>query len=111
MKYLNNLKSKWSISSNFQLGVIFFVFAITGSISLKVTLPLLSFLKISKETFSEIFIGDILYWILRILIIFPIYQILLIIFGIIFFQFKFFWEFEKKILSRIGFKKFFIKDK
>jgi hypothetical protein len=33
--------------------------------------------------------------------------VLLILFGTIFFQFPFFWEFEKKILRRMGFKRFF----
>jgi hypothetical protein len=31
----------------------------------------------------------------------------LIIIGALFFQFSFFWNFEKKILKRIGFKRFF----
>ncbi|MEC7619844.1 MAG: DUF6787 family protein, partial [Bacteroidota bacterium] len=48
---------------------------------------------------------------LRILIIFPIYQILLILVAIVFFQFKFFWEFEKKILKRMGLKFLFKKNK
>jgi hypothetical protein len=35
-------------------------------------------------------------------LIFPIYQVLLVFFGFIFGQFKFFWNFEKKMLSRMG---------
>jgi hypothetical protein len=46
---------------------------------------------------------------LRILIIFPIYQLLLIVVATVFFQFKFFWEFEKKILKRVGLKFLFEK--
>jgi len=41
------------------------------------------------------------------MVVFPAYQLLLLCFGTIFFQFKFFWEFEKKILKRMGFKRFF----
>jgi len=37
--------------------------------------------------------GKLIYTLLRILIIFPIYQILLILVATVFFQFKFFWEF------------------
>jgi hypothetical protein len=33
--------------------------------------------------------------------------VLLVLFGALFFQFSFFWEFEKKILRRMGFKRFF----
>ena len=51
--------------------------------------------------------NSFLFWTLRILIIFPVYQLLLIIFGWLFGQFHFFWAFEKKMLSRMGFKRFF----
>jgi hypothetical protein len=98
------LKQKWGVSSNFQLFIIFVVFGITGSASVQLGKPFLNLLNISPELFSSLPFGNILYFILRLIIIFPIYQILLIFFGAIFFQFKFFWEFEKKILRRLGFK-------
>ena len=47
-------------------------------------------------------VDPIVYWPLRIALIFPIYQITLPITGFLFGQFKFFWNFEKKFLSRIG---------
>ncbi|RZL40902.1 MAG: diacylglyceryl transferase, partial [Pedobacter sp.] len=43
-----------------------------------------------------------LYYPLYIILIFPIYQVLLVSFGSIFGQFKFFWEFEKKMLRSMG---------
>jgi hypothetical protein len=107
--YFNRLKKKWNITSNLQLVVIFIVFGLTGSVSVKFTDPLLDFFKIYPDTFKSILGGVILYWIIRILIVFPIYQILLLIFGALFFQFRFFWEFEKKILRRMGFKNLFKK--
>jgi hypothetical protein len=39
--------------------------------------------------------------VLRLLLIFPIYQILLVFVGFIFGQFSFFWNFEKKMLERL----------
>ncbi|MGA0212453.1 MAG: DUF6787 family protein [Flavobacteriaceae bacterium] len=48
-----------------------------------------------------------MYWILRILIIFPVYQVLLLGIGTIFFQFRFFWAFEKKIMNRLMGKRYF----
>ena len=99
--FVNKLKSKWNIESNLQLFVILVVFAITGSLSLVVAKPLLSVLNISSETLNP--------WVyspLRILIIFPVYQILILIIGTLFGQFKFFWNFEKKMLARMGFKRF-----
>ncbi len=98
---MNRLKEKWHITSNFQLLIIFVVFGITGSLTLLITNPLLSTLGI-EETSLSLWI----FWPVRILIIFPTYQILILIIGSLFGQFKFFWNFEKKILSRLGFKQF-----
>ena len=98
---MRKLKQKWNIKSNFQLFVIFFVFAITGTLALWVAKPLLSLLNIEQELLPAWF-----FWPLRIFVIFPIYQILIVFIGALFGQFKFFWEFEKKILLRLGFKKF-----
>ena len=50
--------------------------------------------------------GRWIFWPLRIFIIFPIYQVLIVIIGAMFGQFNFFWTLEKKMLSRLGFKKF-----
>ena len=72
--------------------------------------PLLDMLNIYPEAFESIWGGNFLYWIIRILIVFPAYQVLLLFFGAVFFQFRFFWNFEKKILKRIGFKSFFKDD-
>jgi len=98
---MRKLKKKWNINSNFQLFVIFFVFAITGTLSLWVAKPLLSLLNIKQEV-----LPNWVFWPLRIFVIFPIYQVLIVLIGALFGQFKFFWEFEKKILLRLGFKKF-----
>jgi len=103
----NKLKKKWGVKSNFQLVLIFIIFGITGSASVKLGSPFLSFFNINKEIFLNIYLGEYLYTILRIIIIFPLYQVLLLIFSAVFFQFKFFWNIEKKILKKIGFKRFF----
>jgi hypothetical protein len=105
--YLNRLKEKWGITSSFQLVVIFIVFGLTGSFSVRLGKPILDFVALKPENFESLFMGEVLYWVLRLLIIFPVYQILLLIFGALFLQFRFFWNFEKKILKRIGFKRFF----
>ena len=92
---LNSLKTKWKIESKFQFLIIMLVFSITGSLTLYIVDPLLLFLNISDDNFS-----NFQYWFLRIFIVFPTYQVLLIIIGSIFGQFSFFWNFEKKMLSR-----------
>ena len=106
---IKRLKKKWGITSNTQLAVIFIVFAITGSASAKMATPFLEFIGVQPSDFVEVPLGMVIYTLLRILIIFPIYQVLLIVVATIFFQFKFFWEFEKKILRRMGLKFLFEK--
>jgi len=107
MDYFKKLKEKWDVKSNFQFLIIFIVFGITGSSSVFVAKPIMELLGILPVYFEDIFLGNVVYGILRILVIFPVYQILLLLFGSLLFQFKFFWNFEKKILSRMGFKRFF----
>ncbi|WP_047245421.1 DUF6787 family protein [Maribacter thermophilus] len=99
---MEKLKARWGITSNFQLIIIFIVFAITGSSSVYVAKPFLSFIGLEAQNFSDSWWGSILYWTLRIVLIFPFYQILLIMYGWLFGQFKFFWAFEKKMLKRMG---------
>jgi len=101
---MQRLKERWGIHSNFQLVIIFIVFAVTGSSSARLATPLTTFLGITAENVSPW-----IYWPARILLIFPIYQVLLIFFGFIFGQFSFFWNFEKKMLIRMGLGCFFKK--
>ena len=96
-----NLKERWGITSNWQILIILFVFSITGSSSLFVAKPIIKFLGISKEN-----LHIIVYWILYVLISFIFYQIMLVLFGWVFGQFKFFWNMEKKMLKRIGLSSF-----
>ncbi len=99
---MEKLKQRWGIESNFSIVIILIVFALTGSSSLKIARPLLDYVGFTRELFADDWYFSILYWTVRILIIFPIYQILLVAFGWLFGQFEFFWNFEKKMLSRLG---------
>ena len=98
---MNKLKEKWGITSNYQIIIILLVFSITGSIAVWIAKPVLNLVGLDKEVVSPW-----LFWPIRIFIIFPIYQILILIIGALFGQFKFFWAFEKKMLVRLGFKRF-----
>lgn len=104
---MEKLKKRWGIHSNWQIIVILIVFSITGSSSVYLAKPFLSFIQLSRASFPEDWWGGLIYWTLRILIIFPIYQLLLITYGWLFGQFAFFWNMEKKMLSRMGFARFF----
>ncbi|MDG1822417.1 MAG: diacylglyceryl transferase [Flavobacteriaceae bacterium] len=94
---MQKLKKRWGIHTNTQLVIIFVVFAVTGSSAAKLATPLTEFFGITKDSSSAF-----VYWFARIFLIFPIYQVLLVFFGFIFGQFSFFWNFEKKMLSRMG---------
>ncbi len=78
-----------------QLIIIFIVFGITGSLSVVLGKYVLI------NIFGESFLNNDFYWFLRLILIFPIYQILLIIVGALFGQFRYFWEIEKKILIKM----------
>ena len=104
MNWIKKLKEKWNIESNFQLVIICVIFSVTGSIAVWIAKPILDFVKLDKSTVSPW-----IFWPIRILIIFPIYQVLIVIVGALFGQFEFFWNFEKKMLGHMGFKQF--KDK
>ena len=91
------LKDKWNLKSNFQLVIILIVFAITGSGSLYISKPLMEFLSISSEN-MDIY----LYWILRFIIVTVVYQFVLLLVAFVFGQFNWFWNFEKKILKKMG---------
>lgn len=99
---MQKLKERWGIQSTLQLLVIFTVFAITGSSAVYVAKPFLKWVGLQPDNFGDSWWGPWVYWSLRILIIFPIYQVLLVLFGWIFGQFKFFWNMEKKMLRRMG---------
>jgi hypothetical protein len=76
---LEKIKKKWGITSFFQVVIIFIVFGVTGSASTLFSGPVLEFLNIGKGDFHPI-----IYWPMRLLILFPIYQVLLIWFGFVF---------------------------
>ena len=76
---IEKLKNILKVNSFVQLVIVLVVFSITGSLSLFLSDYALSFLKVDKENFSLLF-----YYFLRICLLFPIYQILLILVGTLF---------------------------
>ena len=91
----NKLIKIFKVKDFNQLIIIFIVFGITGSLSVVLGKYVLI------NVFGESFLNNDYYWFLRLILIFPIYQVLLIIVGALFGQFRYFWEIEKKILIRM----------
>ncbi|WP_417370615.1 DUF6787 family protein [Gelidibacter japonicus] len=95
------LEKKWILKYRWEMIRVFIVFSITGSSSVFIGKPIMALIGITKDN-----LNTTVYWILYIIVGLIFYQIMLIFFGWLFGQFKFFWEFEKKMFSRFGFKKF-----
>ncbi len=93
---MRKLKERWGIKTNFQLSIIFIVFAITGSTSAWLSKVGCDFVGLTKEDLGLLFTP------FRLILIFPLYQVLLVVIGFLFGQFKFFWAFEKKMLMKMG---------
>ena len=93
---LHKLIYKFQAKSLYHLVIIFIIFAISGSLSLLFSEPVLNFLNLKVYFTYYPF-----YFILRIIILIPIYQATLIIVGTLFGQFDYFWEFEKKLLKKL----------
>ncbi len=98
---MEKLKKRWGIKSNFQLIIIFIVFAVNGSIAVKLAAPITHFFGLYRGITNPW-----LFWPVRIALIFPIYQILLVVVGTLFGQHKFFWNMEKKMIRRLGLGRF-----
>ncbi|PPR38914.1 MAG: hypothetical protein CFH29_00482 [Alphaproteobacteria bacterium MarineAlpha7_Bin1] len=94
---MKKLRDFFKVDSNIRLLIVFIVFSVAGSLSLVVADNIFSYLLEFED-------HDSLYWFFRIIILFPIYQVLLIVTGTIFGEFRYFWEIEKRILKRLGFK-------
>lgn len=99
---MEKFKKRWGIKSNWQVAVIFIVFGITGTTASLIGKPILAFLNIHPDSFSPY-----IYWPTRLVLLFVMYQFLLIFFGWLFGQYQFFWNFEKKMLGKLGLGKFF----
>ena len=84
---IERLKQRWGVSSTWHVIAILVVFSLAGSSILYVKQPIYHALGIP---------ADASLWI-RIPLIVLFYQVLLLIWGTVFGQFRFFWEKEKKL--------------
>lgn len=96
---LEKLKRRWNIQNNFQVIIILTVFAITGSATVYLKKIIFDLIEITPETHFGIKIP------VYILVILIVYNVLLLAVGLVFGQFRFFWEFEKKFFSRFLFRR------
>jgi hypothetical protein len=93
-QWITKLKTRWNLSSTWQVIIVLIVFACTGTTVLLIKRPLFAW------WFPD---GDKPLWasITYYILILPIYNVFLLFYGFVFGQFRFFWEFEKRFFSRI----------
>jgi len=96
---MNKLKAKWGIKSNWHLVLIFFVFSVTGSLSIYVKAFIFTVVGVDASTSWFLIIP------FYVVTIIPIYYTLLIIVGSLLGQYRFFLAFEKKSLGRLFLRK------
>lgn len=92
--WVNRLKQRWNVNSAWQVIIILIVFACTGFTVLFIKKPLLTWLAGDAGNTT---LASVLYYIL----ILPLYNVVLLGYGFVFGQFRFFWNFEKRFLKRI----------
>jgi hypothetical protein len=92
---LKKLQQKWKVGPK-QLIIILIVFAITGTTTAYISKAITGWVGFNNETFW-------LYkFFLRAAILIFGYQAILLTVAFLLGQFSFFWQFEKKFLTRIG---------
>jgi formyltetrahydrofolate-dependent phosphoribosylglycinamide formyltransferase len=91
----NKLQQKWKVSSS-QLFFILCTFAVTGTTTAYISRSITSWVGFNEQTFWA--------WkiMLRMSILIFGYQVIILIVAFVFGQFPFFWNYEKKILRRLG---------
>lgn len=91
---LEKLKARWNLKSGWQVIIVLIVFALTGTTVLLLKKPLLA------AAFPD---GDHPLWfsIMYYVVILPVYNVFLLMYGAVFGQFSFFWAFEKRFFNRV----------
>jgi hypothetical protein len=88
------LQERWNLKDGKQVLVVLLVFACTGFTVLFIKKPLLHFFAGEAGNTT---VASVLYYIL----ILPLYNVLLLMYGFLFGQLSFFWAFEKRFFGRI----------
>ena len=93
MSFTEKLRKRWKVGSARQVWIILLVFALTGSS----VVVLRRILKANFDWAHSAWFTYSYYW-----LILPFYNLLLLMYGYLFGQFRFFWEFEKRLFRRMG---------
>ena len=93
-KLINKLINFFGANSKFHLFKIFIIFGLAGSISVILSEPLLQLVSIENFISNKFF-----YWLIRLILIFPIYQFVLIVLALVFGELRYFKKFFIKFIN------------
>jgi hypothetical protein len=91
--WVQRLSDRWQVTPA-RVFLILLVFACTGFTVMFLKRPIVAFFAGDGE---QPLLFSIMYYVL----ILPVYNMILLIYGALFGQFKFFWEFEKRFFRRM----------
>lgn len=91
--WVKKLEKRWGVSTA-RVFIILIVFAFTGTTILLIKKPIFNLIAEN---------GDLPIWasVLYYILILPVYNVLLLVYGFLFGQFSFFWTYEKKFFRRL----------
>ncbi|MFN5169574.1 MAG: DUF6787 family protein [Cyclobacteriaceae bacterium] len=93
MNWMQRLQARWGLSPT-RVILVLIVFACTGFTVLFLKRPLFIYLFGTHEIPLW---ASVVYYIL----ILPVYNVFLLVYGALFGQFRFFWDFEKRFFNRL----------
>jgi hypothetical protein len=93
--WIESLKQRWKVDNIWQVIIILIVFACTGFSVYFLKKPILK--SVTGNEQEAVFVKVVYY-----ILILPLYNVLLLGYGFLFGQFKFFWAFEKRFFRRIA---------
>ena len=93
-RLINNLINFFGANSKFHLLKIFIIFGLAGPLSVILSDPLLELFSIENFISHKFF-----YWLIRLILIFPIYQLVLIAVALVFGEFSYFKKFFIKFIN------------
>lgn len=94
MGWLYKLQKRWELNSLRQVVLVLIVFACTGFTVFFLKKPIMAWIANSGD-------DNLLYSVAYYVLILPVYNAILLVYGFIFGQFHFFWRFEKKMWQRM----------
>ena len=100
IKFFEVLLNRFEAKSVKHLIIIFTVFSISGCLTVYLSYPIIDFMKYFYQ-----FENSMLQIVIRIIVIFPVYQIVLLFVGTVFGEFKYFLKFEKRFFEKLFLKK------